>query len=43
MAGKRGRRVGVILQKTDKGAFIRDDKGDNWRVIYGMLTKEPAQ
>jgi hypothetical protein len=37
---KRGRLAGVVVQKTEKGAMIRDDSGGSWRVGYGLLTKE---
>jgi predicted SprT family Zn-dependent metalloprotease len=41
IAGKRrGRIAGVVVQKTEKGAMIKDDSGGSWRVGYGLLTKE---
>lgn len=41
IAGKRrGRIAGAVVQKTEKGAMIKDDSGGSWRVGYGLLTKE---
>jgi len=41
IAGKRrGRIAGTVVQKTEKGAMIKDDSGGTWRAGYGLLTKE---
>jgi hypothetical protein len=41
IAGKRrGRIVGVVHQKAELTATIRDDSNGAWRVGYGLLTKE---
>lgn len=37
---KRGRIAGVVAQKTEKTAHVKDDSGGRWRVGYGLLTKE---
>jgi hypothetical protein len=37
---KRGRVVAQVIQKTEKGAIVRNDDGERWRVGYGLLTKE---
>jgi hypothetical protein len=37
---KRGRITGAVVQKTAKGAMIKDDSGGSWRVGYGLLIKE---
>jgi hypothetical protein len=37
---KRGRVVGAVVQKTEKGAMIRSDDGGSWRVGYSLLIKE---
>jgi hypothetical protein len=44
LAGKkRGRIAGAVVQKTEKGAMIKDDSGGSWRVGYSLLTKETTQ
>ncbi len=36
---KQGRVAGVVTQKTEKAAMIRDDNGGSWRVGYALLVK----